>query len=59
MKLIRRKQPVGLLKIFNAKQTKREFLNTVPEWELNIVRMKPLEFPRFNLGVPLRKTDVN
>jgi len=37
----------------------KEILEYCSEWELNIVRLKMLELPAFNVGVPLRKSDVN
>jgi len=37
----------------------KEIFEYCSECELNIIRLKPLELSTFNLGVPLRKTDVN
>ena len=37
----------------------KEIFEYCSEWELNIIRLKSLDLPTFNLGVSLRKTDVN
>ena len=37
----------------------KEIFEYCSEGELNIIRLKSLDLPTFNLGVSLRKTEVN
>ena len=47
-----------LLKFLTSNKLK-EIFEYCSEWELNMIRLKSLGLPTFNLGVPLRKNDVN
>ena len=58
-KLISRKTAKKNCWKFLTSNKLKEIFEYCSEWELNMIRLKSLEMPTFNLDVPLRKNDVN